>query len=121
MPILIFSPVYLLLRHPLLLTINLNALFYCYLFFHTFIAQSLERKKGNYCKERLWYEIAAQSSPPFVIRTMRASVLRSNLAIYGFILTQPYMYVVLWFLAGQTGRTGSPFLANSAAEMADLY
>ena len=100
---------------------KLNVMFYCYLFFHIFIAQSLERKKGNYCKERLWYEIAAQSSPPFVIRTMRASVLRSNLAIYGFILTQPYMYVVLWFLAGQSGRTGSPFLANSAAEMADLY
>ena len=66
-----------------------------------FKAQALERKKGNYCKERLWYEIAAQSSPPFVIR-MRASVLRSNLAIYGFILTQPYMYYV------QFGRLDRP-------------
>ena len=107
--------------YVILLTIKLYVMFYCYLFFHIFIAQSLERKKWNYCKERLWYEIAAQSSPPFVIRTMRASVLRSNLAIYGFILTQPYMYVVVWFLADQSGRTGSPFLANSAAEMADLY
>ena len=92
---------------------------YISIYFFFFIAQSLERKKGNYCKERLWYEIAAQSSPPFVIRTMRASVLRSNLAIYGFILTQPYMYVVLWFLAASA--TAGPFLANSAAEMADLY